>query len=351
MVMVPNPDYWDRSNVHLERVTITMGLPTDDQIRAGYRSGALDVARIGDAASFATSRDLARVVTHVGREYSVNFLTLIPSRNPVLRDVRVREAIALAIDRREIAKVSSSAEGSTSLIPSTLPGWDPSVGVTTNVARARSLLAAAGYPRGKGFPTLSIMTTHDDVLIRAVLRGLRRNLGIRAVQDIQAPAIYGAKRQEVQPAPFAGFFTTGYTSILTWRAWVSGTYPPSQTELLSLGPDDYTQYQVLQADGHAKSLDKATRFLEAHASPQSKHFAAVAARADRTADPMRATALYKRMRAARAEGLTYAAIAQRLNEQGVPTAQGGRRWYPATVRSTLERTRAALETEQGEGRR
>ena len=52
----------------------------------------------------------------------------------------------------------------------------------------------------------------------------------------------------------------------------------------------------------------------------------------------------ERMQAARAEGLTYAAIAERLNEQGVPTAQGGRRWYPATVRSTLERTRGGPET-------
>jgi DNA invertase Pin-like site-specific DNA recombinase len=31
-------------------------------------------------------------------------------------------------------------------------------------------------------------------------------------------------------------------------------------------------------------------------------------------------------------GATWAAIADELNEDGVPTAQGGRQWYPATVR-------------------
>jgi ABC-type transport system substrate-binding protein len=180
-----------------------------------------------------------------------------------------------------------------------LPGFDASVGVATNVAKARRLLAAAGYPGGKGFPTLSIMTSHDDTLVRAVLLGLRRNLHIRAVQDIEAPTVFSAKRQEVQPASFVGFFTTGYTSILTWRAWVSGTYPPSQTELLSLAPADYTHYQVLQATGTAKSVGKATNFLEAHASNQSKHFAAVAAEADATANARRATALYKRAAAIR----------------------------------------------------
>ncbi|MCD9624220.1 recombinase family protein [Rhabdothermincola salaria] len=34
----------------------------------------------------------------------------------------------------------------------------------------------------------------------------------------------------------------------------------------------------------------------------------------------------------RSQGLSYRAIAEALNDRGVPTAQGGRRWYPATVR-------------------
>jgi DNA invertase Pin-like site-specific DNA recombinase len=40
----------------------------------------------------------------------------------------------------------------------------------------------------------------------------------------------------------------------------------------------------------------------------------------------------------RTKGLSYRAIADRLNADGVPTAQGGKQWYPATVRSTIQRT-------------
>ncbi|MGZ4380035.1 MAG: hypothetical protein ACXVZN_05870 [Gaiellaceae bacterium] len=43
----------------------------------------------------------------------------------------------------------------------------------------------------------------------------------------------------------------------------------------------------------------ATNFLEAHASPQSRRFAAVTAKADATANPDRATALYKQAAAIR----------------------------------------------------
>jgi hypothetical protein len=45
----------------------------------------------------------------------------------------------------------------------------------------------------------------------------------------------------------------------------------------------------------------------------------------------------ERIKRERAAGKTLAEIAERLNGDGVPTAQGGRRWYPATVRYTLGR--------------
>ena len=40
----------------------------------------------------------------------------------------------------------------------------------------------------------------------------------------------------------------------------------------------------------------------------------------------------------RAAGSSLGAIANGLNADRIPTAQGGRRWYPATVRYTLTRT-------------
>jgi hypothetical protein len=46
----------------------------------------------------------------------------------------------------------------------------------------------------------------------------------------------------------------------------------------------------------------------------------------------------KRVRLDRAAGRSLAAIANGLNADRIPTAQGGRRWYPGTVRYTLNRT-------------
>src|SRR5207247_7284212 len=46
----------------------------------------------------------------------------------------------------------------------------------------------------------------------------------------------------------------------------------------------------------------------------------------------------ERIRRERAAGKSLAAIANGLNADRIPTAQGGARWYPATVRYTLKRS-------------
>jgi DNA invertase Pin-like site-specific DNA recombinase len=43
----------------------------------------------------------------------------------------------------------------------------------------------------------------------------------------------------------------------------------------------------------------------------------------------------KRIRAERAKRRSLTAIAAALNEDGVPTAHGGTKWYPSTVRAVL----------------
>jgi len=54
--------------------------------------------------------------------------------------------------------------------------------------------------------------------------------------------------------------------------------------------------------------------------------------------PTIAPHMIERIRRERAAGRSLAAIADRLNADRVPTAQGGQRWYPATIRYTLNRT-------------
>lgn len=53
------------------------------------------------------------------------------------------------------------------------------------------------------------------------------------------------------------------------------------------------------------------------------------------------TDVVDRIQAEHADGRTLAATARGLNADGVPTAQGGRQWWPSTVRSVLVRSGAS----------
>ena len=53
--------------------------------------------------------------------------------------------------------------------------------------------------------------------------------------------------------------------------------------------------------------------------------------------PALPTRVVKRIKREREKGATLAAIADGLNTDGIPTAHGGERWWPATVRTVLRR--------------
>ncbi len=99
---------------------------------------------------------------HVKRPmFSVRFLGLNTRVKP-LGDPRVRQALIYAIDREAI--VQETTRGRFVLARGILPpgtlGYNPRLsGYTHDPARARELLAQAGYPEGRGLPPLTIWAT------------------------------------------------------------------------------------------------------------------------------------------------------------------------------------------------
>jgi DNA invertase Pin-like site-specific DNA recombinase len=61
-------------------------------------------------------------------------------------------------------------------------------------------------------------------------------------------------------------------------------------------------------------------------------------------------AVRERIKRERAKKKTLAAIAQSLNDDGVPTAQGGRRWYPSTVSAVLASARSSVVSSSSSAR-
>ncbi len=101
------------------------------------------------------------------------------------KDVRVRQAFAYATDKEKIRQVALLGinDVAQDLLPEGLPGYDTTFkGLPYDPARARELLAQAGYPGGKGFPIVP-MTYRESYpdLAKTVdlLRGMwQQNLGV-----------------------------------------------------------------------------------------------------------------------------------------------------------------------------
>ncbi|NUL81263.1 MAG: peptide ABC transporter substrate-binding protein [Armatimonadetes bacterium] len=75
------------------------------------------------------------------------------------KDKRVRQALALAFDRKEAARVAllDVNKPANGILPPGIPGYDPDFpGWPYDPERARKLLADAGYPNGQGLPKLTL---------------------------------------------------------------------------------------------------------------------------------------------------------------------------------------------------
>jgi len=92
-------------------------------------------------------------------------------KNSALRMKKVRQAINYAIDRKKMIRYLQNnigTAGNAGFIPLGMPGFDSTKvkGYEYNQAKAKKLLAEAGFPDGKGMPaiTLNTTTTYRDLI-------------------------------------------------------------------------------------------------------------------------------------------------------------------------------------------
>ena len=156
-----------------------------------FKSGQLDLTRIErqDIAGLASDPKFKDQVKYFERPalyyVGLNCTTYAPFKN---RDVR--RAFAMAIDSQKI--VDDILGGTTadakcpvakSILPPSVLGFRTNAAALPfNVAEAKKLLAAAGYPDGKGLPTLTLYhrdgQTDVERVAVAIVTQLRQNLGI-----------------------------------------------------------------------------------------------------------------------------------------------------------------------------
>ena len=168
----PNPHYWNKSAIHYQQVVVKV-FPNANTALAALKTGQVDVIQgmysTADAASAAGLRVLS--VPHVFQGLAL--ADRAGSIVPALGNLQVRQALNYAVDRQQLSSALLSKYGKpTEQIA--LPGQDGYSSHTFysyDPAKARQLLAQAGYPHGFTLPVVD--DTNIDVLTQAIADQLK----------------------------------------------------------------------------------------------------------------------------------------------------------------------------------
>jgi oligopeptide transport system substrate-binding protein len=153
ITLVKNPKFYDAANVKIDRVTF---YPLEDDLAAlkRYRGGEVDIT---ERWPLTESKWLKANIPNEARSFTylnVTYTTFNMTKKP-FNDLRVRKAVAQAIDRQAIARdifFNSFGVEAKSFLPPGLAGVERSAEVPyanmtmeARRAEAKQLLAAAGY--------------------------------------------------------------------------------------------------------------------------------------------------------------------------------------------------------------
>jgi peptide/nickel transport system substrate-binding protein len=218
VVIARAPSYWGTlPNIPRVRFAVVPDVTTRalelEKGSADIESNALSADEV-----YALRRDPHLVVEH-GPGTVLNYI-VFNTRDPILRDTRVRTAIALAINRPLLieALYRGQARLAESLLPPHHWAWTGDTAQHAyDPAAANALLDQAGYPRGPGGVRFHLgMKTSNDETVRVTAA---------AVQEQLAQIGIALDLRSYEPATFLADLTRGAFQLAPSR-WIGGNENP-----------------------------------------------------------------------------------------------------------------------------
>lgn len=163
IVLTPNPGYWNPEQPYLDAVELRV--VQDDNARVlQVRTGEVDIAMVIPA-NLAGALDGVDGVK-MNQETIYGTAAIVPNlaKVPALADVKVRQAIARAIDKDAMIQATLFGNGQAAQSPFYGPGilyWTDEFAVPYDLEAAKALMAESGFP--DGFSTTLIIPSGDQL--------------------------------------------------------------------------------------------------------------------------------------------------------------------------------------------
>ena len=198
LVFVPNP-FWSGEKPKLSRVELNF-IADDVAAYNAYLAGDIDVVTVPPP----SVREVRTAGSALNAQLIVQpnlatFALFMNNKVAPFDNQKVRQAFGTAIDR--VAYVEGVLQGggvpTTSWIPPGMPGYNPKIGeqYAFDPAKARKLLAEAGYPNGQGLPKVTFLMVANDtnrIVGQFVQDQLKKNLGVEVDVEYVEGRVYGA---------------------------------------------------------------------------------------------------------------------------------------------------------------
>ncbi len=157
IVVKKSATYWDRDKVGLNGVVF---YPTENSVTEErmFRVGQLHYTAGVPLDKIPIYRDMENT-PYVQAPYLGTYYYLLNTNKEPLNDVRVRQALALSIDRDKLTStvLQGTAFPAYSITPPDTLGYYPPKLFGYNPEKAQQLMAEAGYPDGKNWPGIEII--------------------------------------------------------------------------------------------------------------------------------------------------------------------------------------------------
>lgn len=168
VVVDRNPRYWDAAHVRLHRI-VFYPIENDDSEELAFRAGQLALTYFVPVSRLDWYRQHAPDELHIENLFASYYL-FINVRRPPLNNAKLRRALSVGLDREAIARDvlrGASAPGDT-FTPPDMMGYTCRAKVPSDFDLARKLLAEAGYPHGRGLPTIEVLSYDSRGSIQAL---------------------------------------------------------------------------------------------------------------------------------------------------------------------------------------
>lgn len=223
--IVKNENYWNNNEVKLSKINFMLYSDSSAILNA-FEANELDYVE-----DMLTSEEMEQVSEIKLADFVNTKFLAFNLNSEVLKNIKVREALSIALDREEIAKMmGTQMEPLTGFIPYGFYNSDEQcdytndsnsskyLSATANIEKAKQLLEEAGYKDGVGLDTITYLTntSSSNMALAEVVKSQLAKIGANVEIQALESNVFNTYRKEKKFDIVAASWAAEYPDITSY---------------------------------------------------------------------------------------------------------------------------------------